>query len=402
MIDHGPECIAPCAHDTVSKLVRIAFLVRLLALAFAVLALSFSGGNMAAVALFSALLLTSHLGLQSRTVRQLVVRHPAVALPDIVLVSAVPLVMGVESPLTVVAVSSALLIGVLFELRTAAPLAFLLASVHLLAGLRGDTTDVMTALRLPVILLSIAAIGSAVRRMAEEQRRVEAQSALAMSAATAAEERLRLARELHDTVAKSVQGIALTAAALPAWIDRDAAVARKHASQVAHGAREAVSAARDLLTSLRLDDPARPLTEVMEELACRWRVDRGLVIEHEFDDVPPLPAGYRHELVCAFSEALENVARHAPGATVRATLGVVDDDVVATVADDGPGFPPDREEEAVRDGHYGLTGMRERLMSVGGEARVRTAPGRGTEVLFRVPTRGVRLPVGRPVAERSA
>ncbi len=403
----------PGGQDTVGRLIRIAFLVRLLALAFAVVALTVSGGNLPTALLFCGLALTSQLGLQSHSVRQLVARHPAVALPDILLVSSVPLLTGADSPLSVVAVSSALLIGVLFELRTSFPLAILLASTYLVADLLMSTGgQLMTALPVPVMLLSITAIGTAVRRMAEQQRQAEARSALALSAATAAQERLRLARDLHDTVAKSVQGVALTASALSGWIDRDAEVAHKHARQVAHGAREAVSAARDLLSSLRLDDPERPLADVLEEAVYRWRADRGLVVEHDLDEVPDLPAGHRHELVCAIAEAMQNVSLHAPGASARLTLRCVQGDaagtwgvheaVVATVTDDGPGFPPHREEEAVRDGHYGLTGMRERLASVGGRAEVRTAPGFGTEVLFSVPVSGAAVAAGatRHVAHR--
>ena len=384
--------------DVVGTLVRIAFLVRLIALTFAVLGLVVGEPDLLAATLFCVLVVTSHLGLQRPSVRVAVVRHPALALPDVVVVSLVPLLVGVDSPLTLVAVSSALLIGVLFVPRTSAPLALLLCTTYVLAPGGAGTGWDFERFTFPVVLLSVAAIGLAFRRMAEQQRAVEAEGAAARAAAVAAQERLRLARDLHDTVAKSVQGIALTAASLPGWMERDPVVARKHALSVASGARAAVVAARGLLTSLRLDDPERPLEEVLEELACRWQADRGLDLDRDLEAVGELDPTRRHELVCAVSEALENVARHAPGSGVVLRLSDTGDGVRAAVVDDGPGFGPDREEEAVAAGHYGITGMRERLAAAGGSAVVRSAPGLGTQVHLHVPYR-VDADPGRAVEE---
>ncbi len=267
--------------------------------------------------------------------------------------------------------------------RTSAPLALLLCTTFALAP--QDGAGVLDRLTFPVVLLSVAAIGLAFRRMAEQRREVEAEGAAARAAAAAAHERLRLARDLHDTVAKSVQGIALTAAAIPGWMERDPDTARQHARAVATGAREAVVATRHLLTSLRLDDPERPLPEVLEELACRWQADRGLDLDRDLEPVEGIDPGRRHELVLAVSEALENVARHAPGSRVALRLRDEGDGASATVVDDGPGFPPGREDEAVADGHYGLTGIRERLAAAGGTAEVRSALGHGTQVRLYVP-----------------
>jgi signal transduction histidine kinase len=371
--------------DVRGQLVQAGFLVRLLALAYGLLGLVLDGGEggLGAAALFSLLLLTSHLGLQHKRVRDLVVRHPLVALLDLVPVSLTPYVMGADSPLVLVAHTSALLVGVLFTIRTAVPLVLLLALTTALAGLH-QGLSLVTALRDPVVLLSFAALGAAISRLSAQQTRAQQSSALAVQAAAAAEERLRLARDLHDTVAKSVQGVALTAAALPRWIDRDPDVARAQAGAVAAGARDAVSAARNLLSSLRLDDLDRPFADVVDEVVYRWEASTGIHAQRLVDDVPALPPGHRHELLCALTESLENVARHAPAARVTVSLDHLDGQVVVTVVDDGPGFLPAREEEAVAAGHYGLTGIRERLAGVGGSAQVRSAPGCGTQVRLEV------------------
>lgn len=371
--------------DVVGTLVRLAFLVRLIALTFAVVGLVVGEPDLVTIALFLALVVTSHLGLQRPGVRARVVRHPAIALPDVVLVSAIPLLAGVDSPLNLVAVSSALLIGVLFAPRTSAPLALLLCSTYAIAGAAGEGSWLrLNTYTFPVVLVSVAAMGAAFRRMSEQRRVVEAEGVAARAAAVAAQERLRLARDLHDTVAKSVQGVALTASALPGWYARDPEVAQQHARAVADGARQAVLAARNLLTSLRLDDPERPLHEVLDELGYRWEADRGLAVDRDLEPVGDLTPDQRHELVCAVNEALENVLRHAPGARAVLRLRDTGQGVEAAVVDDGPGFDDERETEALAAGHFGLTGIRERLAGAGGHARIESAPGFGTQVHMHV------------------
>jgi signal transduction histidine kinase len=374
--------------DIRGRLVRIAFLVRLLTLAYGVLALAPHDGRLAVAVLLAVLGLTSHLGLQYERVRRLVVRHPAVALPDLVLVTAIPFVVGIHSPLTLVALSSALLVGVLVPVRTAVPLAVLLAVPPGLAALLQLQESMTAALRTPVELVALVALGSGVRRMAEQQRLAEERASTALQAATAVRERLRLARDLHDTVAKSVQGVALVAAALPHWIERDPARARDLAGTVVTGARQAVTAARDLLTAMRLDDPGRPLHVVVGELVCRWEADAGVAVERRIEEVPQLSPAARHELVLALAEALENVRRHAAGSAVQVSLDAVGDAVVVTVADSGPGFDDARRDEAFAAGHFGLAGITERLESAGGDATIVSVEGRGTTVRLRVPLDG--------------
>ena len=382
--------------DIRGRLVRIAFLVRLLTLAYGALALGPDDSRLAAAVLLAGLGLTSHLGLQHERVRRLVVQHPAVALPDLVLVTAVPFVVGPDSPLSLVALSSALLVGVLVPVRTAVPLAVMLAAPPGLAALMQPEGTATAALRTPVELLALVALGAAVRRMAEQQRAAEDEASSALQAATAAQERLRLARDLHDTVAKSAQGVALVAAALPHWIDRDPARARDLAATVVTGARQAVTAARDLLSAMRLDDLGRPVHEVVDDMVSRWEADTGTPVDRCIGAVPELSPGVRHELVVAVGEALENARRHAPGAPVAVSLETVGAHVVATVADRGPGFDDARRDEALAAGHFGIAGMSERLESADGDAAIVSAPGRGTTVRLRVPLPGLRSETAPP------
>lgn len=381
-------------HVTRGRLVRIAFLVRLLALGYSTVSLVAGSARPGAVVLLGALVLTSHLGLQYRRVRSFVVRHPAAALLDLVPVAVAPLVVGPDSPILLVGLSSALLVGVLYPIRLVVPLVLLLVTTQVRAATAWGA-DPLAALNDPVALVTVAALGVAVRRLAEQEAVADQERGRAAQAAAAAQERLRLARDLHDTVAKSVQGVALAAAALPGWVERDPAQAAQHARTVADGARAAVAAARGLLVSLRLDDTARPFAEVVEQVVRRWDDQHGTETDVDLRDVPHLSPGHRHEVLCAMSEALENVCRHAPGASVLVTLAPDGDDAVLTVTDTGPGIPAGREEQARDDGHFGLSGMRERLGSVGGSVLVSSPPGAGTRVSLRVATERP------PVADRS-
>jgi signal transduction histidine kinase len=92
-------------------------------------------------------------------------------------------------------------------------------------------------------------------------------------------------------------------------------------------------------------------------------------------------------------EALTNVVKHSAAHTARVTLCYEDRCVRLTVADDGSGFnvDPDRRTYA---GHWGLLGMRERASQLRGKLIVRSAPGAGTKVVLRVPSRGVQLSRG--------
>lgn len=369
----------------IGRLVRVAFLVRLLALAATVVSMAMDGFDTATAALAVALSLTSYAGLRSAALLSLVVRHPIVAVPDTVLVFATIIALGWGSPLALVAVSSALIIGLLFALRFSAPLCLLLVSGQLMSDqVASRSGSLASYVQLTVVLVSVTAIGTAFRFAAAQQHAAAMASADALAAAAAAEERLRLARDMHDTVAKSVQGLALAAAALPSWIKRNPDAAYEHAQTVADGAREAVAAARGMLGWLRLDDVSRPFHDVLNDQVRRWAADRD--VDLTVAAVPGLSPVARHELLAAAAEALENVDRHAPQAAVRVVLthtggGGVD----LRIIDDGPGFSDEAREQAVNRGRFGLVGMDERLARLGGRAVVESARCRGTTVRLIVP-----------------
>lgn len=377
----------------IRQLIRVCFLVRLLALLGAAVGMLLGGFDLTTAWLSGALAASSYLGLRSTRVLDVVVRHPSLALADTLLVFAAILLVGQDAPLALVAVSSALLIGLLLTVRVLVLLLLLLVVGTLVSGEvngRGGIGDVQDA----VVLISVTVIGVAFRVVVARQHQAEASAAEARAAAAAAQERLRLARELHDTVAKSVQGLALAASALPTWIQRNPEIAYTQAQSVARGAKDAVAAARGMMTTLRLDDVSRPFHEVLSDLVSRCCPT--VTCDVTLSPVPGLGAASRHEMLAAAAEAMENVARHAPGAAVTVSLCSGADGTTLVIADNGPGFGEQTRERSAAAGHFGLIGMAERMHSVGGSAVVASAPGAGTSVRLWLPAAvGADLPADR-------
>lgn len=369
-----------------TPLVRVALLVRQIALGAAALAALVTGSSWTGLAVVLALVVTSQLGLHSARVLRLVERHPAVALVDVLLVSGAMVLLGPRHPAVLAALTSALIIGVLFRWWVAPLLVVVLLAGHALSLLAVRTLTLDDIVGTPVVIVSLTAIGAGFRHVAHQARLADERAAADRQAAATAQERLRLARDVHDTVAKSVQGVALLAASLPQWVERDTGRAVVHAGLVATSAREAVTEARALLTGLRAAGDATRFEGWLGERLASWGAGRDAAVTAQVAAVAPLTGPACRELRAATEEVLENVDRHAPGAAVDVSLDQVGDLVVLVVRDHGPGFEPRRPQEAVREGRYGLLGLRERLESVGGRVDLVSAPGTGTTVTLAAPT----------------
>ncbi|GIJ75756.1 Signal transduction histidine kinase [Micromonospora phaseoli] len=202
----------------------------------------------------------------------------------------------------------------------------------------------------------------------------------------AASERARLARELHDSVAKTLRGVSFAAIALPTLLRRQPDLAEELASTVSAGADTAIREARELLTGLRRDPLDRPLPEHLRELCRDWTQRAGTPMQLDVADVEePTPAA-RYELTQITAEALENVARHAEATLVRVSLREWEGHVELTISDDGAGFAPPVELTALSTtGSFGIIGMTERAQAVGGTLRLDSQIGTGTRVVARVP-----------------
>ncbi len=382
--------------DFDQRVVAVALLVRLGAIAVALV--GFAGSALAAPVLLCILVLsvTTFVQLYSPAVEAFVARHPLAVVLDIVLSLGTVALVGVESPLVLATFSTALIAGVVFERRVAALAAVVLVAGYLLAMLSDgqDADGFMTTLGVPTLYVALAAVGSVVR--GAHERDVEVQRLLGESrrSAAAADERARLAREMHDSLGKTLHGIALAAQTLPRWVDTDPATARLQADLLAVAADRAATEARELLTRMRADQPDRPLAQVLADLCAAWQERTGTGCEFRATRAVDLSTGARYEVIAIVGEALENVRRHAHAAQVVVSLtGAPDGSVVVEVRDDGVGFVPG-DDPAGPHGHYGLVGMRERAHIAGARLHLTSAPGEGTAVTVRIEpakeTQGVR------------
>ncbi|MFJ9351433.1 GAF domain-containing sensor histidine kinase [Streptomyces sp. NPDC101237] len=201
---------------------------------------------------------------------------------------------------------------------------------------------------------------------------------------TIAEERSRLAHELHDAVSQKLFSLRLTAQAAAALIDRDPSRAKGELQQVAALAAEATDELRAAVVELRpaaLDEDG-----LLATLRTQIQVlDRAHDARVTFaaSGFRALPAAQEEALLRVAQEALHNALRHSGAEHVDVTVNRRGGGAVLRVTDDGRGFDPHLTRRAGR--HLGLVSMRDRTSGVGGTLTVESAPGKGTTIEMEVP-----------------
>ncbi|MEU9588764.1 histidine kinase [Streptomyces sp. NPDC048193] len=332
----------------------------------------------------------------------LLLRHPTLLAADTLFGSLLLISAGPDTTLAYVSVCTPLLAGLVYGWRGAAVFASLQSLILLLVHATLDPhPGVAEASLLPGLCVIAGAAGSSLRGLllrfgSATEALTAVRARLAVAEAVSAE-RARLARELHDSVAKTLHGVALAADGLAATAgsDRmDPALARRQAELVARSARRAAAESRELLTDLRREtDPAQgtditaELGERVRDFTARTGVPATCRHPAPAAPVPPVPPAVARQLLTIVSEALENAHRHAAPAHVQVRTAVRGDLLRISVHDDGTGLPPDTDLERLRAaGHFGLVGMVERAASVGARIRIgRGGHARGTEVRVDLP-----------------
>ncbi|MEU0716366.1 GAF domain-containing sensor histidine kinase [Streptomyces lavendulocolor] len=201
---------------------------------------------------------------------------------------------------------------------------------------------------------------------------------------TIAEERSRLAHELHDAVSQKLFSLRLTAQAATALVDRDPARAKGELQQVAALAAEAADELRAAVVELRpaaLDEDG-----LVHTLRTQIQVlDRahGAHVTFESSGVRALPAAQEEAVLRVAQEALHNALRHSGAGRVAVSLVRHGQGALLSVNDDGKGFDPRSVRRAGR--HLGLVSMRDRAGGVGGRLTVQSEPGKGTTIEMEVP-----------------
>jgi signal transduction histidine kinase len=221
----------------------------------------------------------------------------------------------------------------------------------------------------------------AYRRLAESLAENEAlhEQLLAQARdAAVRDERQRMAREIHDTLAQGLTGIiSQLRAAESAGADwrRHVAVATELAGESLREARRSVHALRpEPLRSARLSEALRGVAE-------RWSELHGIPVQVTTTGVVrPIGPDAEAALLRITQEALTNVAKHARATRVGVTLSYLDGEAALDVRDDGAGFAP-----APRTEGFGLISMRQRVESVSGTLEIESEPGGGTGISARVP-----------------
>ncbi|MEY9845858.1 sensor histidine kinase [Streptacidiphilus sp. MAP5-3] len=216
-------------------------------------------------------------------------------------------------------------------------------------------------------------------------------------AAGVQDERRRMAREIHDTLAQGLTGIItqLHAAEHAAEHAADAPeVRQRHIEAATRLAKESLTEARRSVHALSpepLESGAR-LGDAVAGVAERWSALHGIPVRvTTTGTVRALPPEAELALLRTAQEALANVAKHARASRVGVTLSYLEDEVALDVRDDGSGFDPSgvaarvNGSAPVPQGGFGLVAMRQRIEGLAGTLQIESEPGGGTGISARVP-----------------
>lgn len=200
----------------------------------------------------------------------------------------------------------------------------------------------------------------------------------------AAMERERLARDVHDTLAQTLAGLAILSERAGRQLDDGRAdAAADSIAMVERLSRDALDEARAIVSRMAAVPSDAALGDAVDRLVSRFRAEAGLTIDLDLqlDSAGVLPRESQLVLLRCLQEALANVRKHAAATRVEVRVSAGPDGAAQlAVTDDGRGF----DLSARRDG-FGLEGMTERVALAGGELDVSSRPGGGTTLVVRLP-----------------
>jgi signal transduction histidine kinase len=203
-------------------------------------------------------------------------------------------------------------------------------------------------------------------------------------------ERTRIARDLHDTLLQSFQGLLLRFQSVAKLLPERPDEARQRLDNAIEQAAEAITEGRDAVQGLRSsafesNDLANAVVAIAEELAKDTPAGESPVIDLEVEGGPRgLKPVVRDEAYRIAGEALRNAFRHAQARRIMVEIRYDKRYFHLRVRDDGKGIDGDTMKRQ-RPGHFGLPGMRERAESVGGRLEVRSKLDSGTQVELSIP-----------------
>ena len=208
------------------------------------------------------------------------------------------------------------------------------------------------------------------------------------------DERNRIAREIHDTLAQGYVGISVQLEVLAELLRMNKVTAAERQLEKTGGyVREGLADARQSIWALRSQDTGETALPVRLRRMVEHDAGNGLESEPRcniYGAYRPLLPGTERELLRIAQEAIHNVKKHAGAKHLSVELEYGQDQIALEIRDDGRGFAADSQPDST-PGHYGLTGMRERAAAIGGTLELTSEPGQGTVVRLRAPApRGAR------------
>lgn len=202
-----------------------------------------------------------------------------------------------------------------------------------------------------------------------------------------AQERLRIAHEMHDGIAQVLGYVNTKVQAATEYLRRektDEGLAQLR--ELATAAREAYGDVREAIVDLRtLPGPTRSFDEVLREYVDRWQEQTQISAQLIVDGDLVMPNGIELQLVRIIQESLANVRKHAKATTVRIELRRRESNMQLTVSDNGVGIAPQKSRGRGVFPRFGLATMRERAEAIGGTFTVEGAAGPGTVVNVEIP-----------------
>lgn len=199
------------------------------------------------------------------------------------------------------------------------------------------------------------------------------------------EERQRLAREIHDTLAQGFTSIVMHLEAAEQAMPNDLDTTQKHLNQARTTARHSLDQARRVVEDLRPDLlEQQSLPDAIKRTAVRWQEETNIPLRVTTTGTPlPLHPDIEVTLLRAAQESLNNIRKHAQATAVQLTLSYMEDVVILDVHDNGVGI--NGATPSVLSGGYGLQAMRERAQQLGGEVDIESEPNEGTTVVMSIP-----------------
>jgi signal transduction histidine kinase len=267
-----------------------------------------------------------------------------------------------------------------------------------------ESTAATWSIYLGVVLVQTATVGAGlyggqkITEIAEERRQTLTRLELAMDEniglhaqlvaqareAGVLDERQRMAREIHDTIAQGLTGVITQLEAVHQSWD-DGSEVRRRVDTAADLARRSLAEARRSVQAIRPGPlEGSRLPEALNDVSLRWAEANDVMVQMSTTgESRPLRPEVEVILLRAAQESLANVAKHAAASRVGVTLSFMDNSVSLDVRDDGVGFDPTNNNR--KQDSYGLAAMRQRVEHVNGVMMIESGSGEGTAVSIRIP-----------------